>query len=194
MATISELEKSVQAILFAAGDPYEKERLTKLLGINRETLDQVVQRVNDLYQQTAFVILDLDQSYQMVTREEYAAVIREALEVKNNTPLSQAALEVLAIIAYNQPVTKSFVEQIRGVDSSSVVNSLVAKGLVQEMGRLEIPGRPISYGTTEHFLRCFWDAEHRDAAQDPPAAGAACSTGRSLGRTKGNTKGRRKAG
>ena len=142
MATISELEKSVQAILFAAGDPYEKERLTKLLGINRETLDQVVQRVNDLYQQTAFVILDLDQSYQMVTREEYAAVIREALEV-------------LAIIAYNQPVTKSFVEQIRGVDSSSVVNSLVAKGLVQEMGRLEIPGRPISYGTTEHFLRCF---------------------------------------
>ena len=155
MATISKLEKSVQAILFAAGDPYEKERLTKLLGINRETLDQVVQRVNDLYQQTAFVILDLDQSYQMVTREEYAAVIREALEVKNNTPLSQAALEVLAIIAYNQPVTKSFVEQIRGVDSSSVVNSLVAKGLVQEMGRLEIPGRPISYGTTEHFLRCF---------------------------------------
>ena len=155
MATISELEKSVQAILFAAGDPYEKERLIKLLGINRETLDQVVQRVNDLYQQTAFVILDLDQSYQMVTREEYAAVIREALEVKNNTPLSQAALEVLAIIAYNQPVTKSFVEQIRGVDSSSVVNSLVAKGLVQEMGRLEIPGRPISYGTTEHFLRCF---------------------------------------
>ena len=155
MATISELEKSVQAILFAAGDPYEKERLTKLLGINRETLDQVGQRVNDLYQQTAFVILDLDQSYQMVTREEYAAVIREALEVKNNTPLSQAALEVLAIIAYNQPVTKSFVEQIRGVDSSSVVNSLVAKGLVQEMGRLEIPGRPISYGTTEHFLRCF---------------------------------------
>ena len=155
MATISELEKSVQAILFASGDPYEKERLTKLLGINRETLDQVVQRVNDLYQQTAFVILDLDQSYQMVTREEYAAVIREALEVKNNTPLSQAALEVLAIIAYNQPVTKSFVEQIRGVDSSSVVNSLVAKGLVQEMGRLEIPGRPISYGTTEHFLRCF---------------------------------------
>lgn len=155
MATISELEKSVQAILFAAGDPYEKERLAKLQGINRETLDQVVQRVNDLYQQTAFVILDLDQSYQMVTREEYAAVIREALEVKNNTPLSQAALEVLAIIAYNQPVTKSFVEQIRGVDSSSVVNSLVAKGLVQEMGRLEIPGRPISYGTTEHFLRCF---------------------------------------
>lgn len=91
----------------------------------------------------------------MVTRAEYAQVIQKALEVKNNTPLSQAALEVLAIIAYNQPVTKSFIEQVRGVDSGSVVNSLVAKGLVEEQGRLEIPGRPISYGTTEHFLRCF---------------------------------------
>ena len=193
MATISELEKSVQAILFAAGDPYEKERLTKLLGINRETLDQVVQRVNDLYQQTAFVILDLDQSYQMVTREEYAAVIREALEVKNNTPLSQAALEVLAIIAYNQPVTKSFVEQIRGVDSSSVVNSLVAKGLVQEMGRLEIPGRPISYGTTEHFLRCFGmqsietlpkipQPQEQPAAQEEEVSGEPKATQREGGR------------
>ena len=155
MATISELEKSVQAILFAAGDPYEKERLAKLLGINRETLDQVVQRVNDLYQQTAFVILDLDQSYQMVTREEYAAVIREALEVKNNTPLSQAALEVLAIIAYNQPVTKAFVEQVRGVDCGAVLQGLVSKSLVEEKGRLELPGRPLLYGTTPDFLRCF---------------------------------------
>ena len=155
MATISELEKSVQAILFASGDPYEKERLTKLLGINRETLDQVVQRVNDLYQQTAFVILDLDQSYQMVTREEYAAVIREALEVKNNTPLSQAALEVLAIIAYNQPVTKAFVEQVRGVDCGAVLQGLVSKSLVEEKGRLELPGRPLLYGTTPDFLRCF---------------------------------------
>ena len=155
MATIKKKKKSVQAILFAAGDPYEKERLTKLLGINRETLDQVVQRVNDLYQQTAFVILDLDQSYQMVTREEYAAVIREALEVKNNTPLSQAALEVLAIIAYNQPVSRAFIEQVRGVDSSSTVQTLMQKGLVEEAGRLDLPGRPIGFGTTDAFLRTF---------------------------------------
>ena len=153
MATISELEKSVQAILFAAGDPYEKERLAKLLGINRETLDQVVQRVNDLYQQTAFVILDLDQSYQMVTREEYAAVIREALEVKNNTPLSQAALEVLAIIAYNQPVSRGFVEQVRGVDSSSTVAQLLEKGLIEEAGRLDLPGHPVSFATTDKIGR-----------------------------------------
>ena len=200
MATISELEKSVQAILFAAGDPYEKERLTKLLGINRETLDQVVQRVNDLYQQTAFVILDLDQSYQMVTREEYAAVIREALEVKNNTPLSQAALEVLAIIAYNQPVSRGFVEQVRGVDSSSRCRQQLGgqfsgcKGAGAGDGTAGNPRQADLLRDNRALPALLWDAEHRDAAQDPPAAGAACSTGRSLGRTKGNTKGRRKAG
>lgn len=155
MTTLSELEKSIQAILFASGEPYEKDRLAKILEIDRDTLEKIIERINELYKKTAFVILELDQSYQMVTRAEYAQVIQKALEVKNNTPLSQAALEVLAIIAYNQPVTKSFIEQIRGVDSGSVVNSLVAKGLVEEQGRLEIPGRPISYGTTEHFLRCF---------------------------------------
>ncbi len=155
MSQSNEVEKQIQAILFAAGEPYEKDRLCKVLEINQNTLKEAVQRINALYEQTAFVILDLDESYQMATRTQYAQVIRQALEIKNNTPLSQAALEVLAIIAYNQPVTKSFIEQIRGVDSGSVVNSLVSKGLVQEMGRLEIPGRPISYGTTEHFLRCF---------------------------------------
>ncbi len=155
MTKLSELEKSIQAILFVSGEPYEKDRLAKILEIDRDTLEKIIERINELYKKTAFVILELDQSYQMVTRAEYAQVIQKALEVKNNTPLSQAALEVLAIIAYNQPVTKSFIEQVRGVDSGSVVNSLVAKGLVEEQGRLEIPGRPISYGTTEHFLRCF---------------------------------------
>ena len=141
MTKLSELEKSIQAILFASGEPYEKDRLAKILEIDRDTLEKIIERINELYKKTAFVILELDQSYQMVTRAEYAQVIQKALEVKNNTPLSQAALEVLAIIAYNQPVTKSFIEQVRGVDSGSVVNSLVVKGLVEEQGRLEIPGR-----------------------------------------------------
>ena len=126
MTKLSELEKSIQAILFASGEPYEKDRLAKILEIDRDTLEKIIERINELYKKTAFVILELDQSYQMVTRAEYAQVIQKALEVKNNT-----------------------------VDSGSVVNSLVAKGLVEEQGRLEIPGRPISYGTTEHFLRCF---------------------------------------
>ena len=142
MTKLTKIEQNIQAILFAAGEPYEKERLAKLLEIDRQTLEQLVERINEWYEDTPFILLELDQCYQMATRAEYAQVIWQALEV-------------LAIIAYNQPVTKSFIEQIRGVDSSSVVNALVAKELVQEMGRLEIPGRPISYGTTEHFLRCF---------------------------------------
>ena len=136
MTKLTKIEQNIQAILFAAGEPYEKERLAKLLEIDRQTLEQLVERINEWYEDTPFILLELDQCYQMATRAEYAQVIRQALEVKNNTPLS-------------------FIEQIRGVDSSSVVNALVAKELVQEMGRLEIPGRPISYGTTEHFLRCF---------------------------------------
>lgn len=165
MTKLTKIEQNIQAILFAAGEPYEKERLAKLLEIDRQTLEQLVERINEWYEDTPFILLELDQCYQMATRAEYAQVHRQALEVKNNTPLSQAALEVLAIIAYNQPVTKSFIEQIRGVDSSSVVNALVAKELVQEMGRLEIPGRPISYGTTEPFSALLWDEEHRNAAQ-----------------------------
>ena len=155
MTKLAELERSIQAVLFAAGEPYEKERLAQLLEIDTGMLAQLVERINEFYKKTPFSILELDQSYQMVTRAEYAAIIRQALEVKNNAPLSQAAMEVLASSADNQPVTKSFIEQVRGVDSGSVVNSLVAKELVEEQGRLEIPGRPISYGTTEHFLRCF---------------------------------------
>ena len=77
------------------------------------------------------------------------------MDLKRNTPLSQAALEVLAVIAYNQPVTKAFVEQVRGVDCSGVVGSLTTKGLIEEKGRLELPGRPLLYGTTDNFLRCF---------------------------------------
>lgn len=97
----------------------------------------------------------LGDCYQLCTRAEYAPAIRQALELKRNAPLSAAALEVLAIIAYNQPVTRGFVEQVRGVDSSSVVASLVDKGLVEEAGRMDLPGRPISYRTTAAFLRCF---------------------------------------
>ena len=119
MTKLAELERSIQAVLFAAGEPYEKERLAQLLEIDTGMLAQLVERINEFYKKTPFAILELDQSYQMVTRAEYATIIRQALEVKNNAPLSQAAMEVLAIIAYNQPVTKSFIEQVRGVDSGS---------------------------------------------------------------------------
>lgn len=91
----------------------------------------------------------------MCTHEKYAPQIRAALETKRATPLSNAAMEVLTIIAYNQPVSKSFVENVRGIDSSSVINNLVEKGLVEEAGRLDVPGKPIVYRTTSVFLRSF---------------------------------------
>ena len=91
----------------------------------------------------------------MCTREEYAEYIRSAIEYKKQIPLSNAAMEALTVIAYNQPVTKGFVENVRGIDSSSVINSLVEKELLEESGRLDVPGRPVAYKTTENFLRCF---------------------------------------
>ena len=177
MTKLSELEKSIQAILFASGEPYEKDRLAKILEIDRDTLEKIIERINELYKKTAFVILELDQSYQMVTRAEYAQVIQKALEVKNNTPLSQAALEVLAIIAYNQPVTKSFIEQVRGVDSGSVVNSLVAKGLVEEQGRLEIPGRPANPDAAGRIDRAIVCSEGRGGGSGDRAVDNFSDTG-----------------
>ena len=100
-------------------------------------------------------LIALGDSYQLCTKAQFAEPIRHVLEVRRNTPLSQAAMEVLSIIAYNQPVTRAFVDQIRGVDSSATVVNLVNKGLIEEKGRLELPGRPLLYGTTDQFLRCF---------------------------------------
>ena len=105
--------------------------------------------------ESGITLLSLNGSYQLATKEELATFIKAALEIKKNSVLSPAAMEALTIVAYNQPVTKGFVEHVRGVDSSGVVNSLVDKGLLAEAGRLDLPGRPIAYKTTDNFLRCF---------------------------------------
>ena len=153
MTKLTKIEQNIQAILFAAGEPYEKERLAKLLEIDRQTLEQLVERINEWYEDTPFILLELDQCYQMATRAEYAQVIRQALEVKNNTPLSQAALEVLAIVAYFQPVTRAYIDQVRGVDSAYTVTTLLERGLIEACGKLDAPGRPSLYRTSALFLR-----------------------------------------
>ena len=102
-----------------------------------------------------FKLIKLDNKLQLCSRPEYFDYVRKILELKRNAPLSQAAFEVLAVVAYNQPVTKSFVEQVRGVDCSGVISTLIEKELIEERGRLELPGRPLLYGTTKNFLRCF---------------------------------------
>lgn len=147
----------VEAILFASGDPIEKSRLAQASGIEEETIEKIINMLNDRYEEneSALMIIKLSDSFQLCVREKFIDYIRAAMETRKAAPLSPAAMEVLTIIAYNQPVTKGFVEHIRGTDSSSVVNSLVEKNLLEEAGRLDVPGRPIAYKTTAAFLRSF---------------------------------------
>lgn len=155
---MGEREKAmIEAVLFACGDPVEAQRLCELTGLEPAVLDLVVGQLEESYRErgSGLSVIRLGDCYQMTTRAEYGEAVRQALTIKKNAPLSSAASEVLAVIAYNQPVTKSFVEQVRGVDSSSIVNSLVTKGLIEEEGRLNLPGRPIAYRTTNTFLRSF---------------------------------------
>ncbi len=151
------IKAAIEAVLFASGDSVELSRIASALEISEEQAQEQIDALISDYNQAerGIMIIKLKQSYQMVSRREYAAQIRTVMDLRRNTPLSQAALEVLAVVAYNQPVTKAFVEQVRGVDCSGVIGSLTSKGLVEEKGRLELPGRPLLYGTTEHFLRCF---------------------------------------
>ncbi|MDR2532884.1 MAG: SMC-Scp complex subunit ScpB [Oscillospiraceae bacterium] len=146
-----------EAILFAAGEPVSLNRLSEAAGIDTETASKLIGQLERKYNvsDSGLRIVRLEDSYQITTRTEYAPFIKAALEIKRQTPLSQAAMEVLAAVAYNQPVTKAYVEQIRGVDSNSVVNSLAERGLIEEAGRLDLPGRPVTYRTTQAFLRSF---------------------------------------
>lgn len=154
---IDEKISVVEAIIFSSGDPIEAEKIAEAGQIEKSIVDRLVKLLNDKYQSSgsALQIVKLEDSYQMTTKTEYAPFVKIALETKKNSALSQAALEALTIVAYNQPVTKSFVEQVRGVDSSGVINALVEKELLEEAGRLDLPGRPVAYRTTANFLRCF---------------------------------------
>ncbi len=154
---LKELQAQLEAVLFAVGEPVEISRLSDCLETDDDTLCTVASQLSAELdkRKSGLCLLRLDNKFQLCTRKEYAAYVRRALEVRKNTPLSNAAFEVLAIVAYNQPVTKSFVEQIRGVDSSGVIASLCQKNLIEEKGRLDLPGRPLIYGTTPEFLRCF---------------------------------------
>ncbi len=151
------INSAIEAILFANGSSVEPARIAIALEISESEAREHLDALMDEYKNSdrGITIIKLGESYQMVSVKEYAPEIRKVMDLRRNTPLSQAALEVLAVIAYNQPVTKSFVEQIRGVDCSGVIGSLTAKDLIEEKGRLELPGRPLIYGTTENFLRCF---------------------------------------
>lgn len=153
-----ETPAALEAILFACGGPVPFERLCDILGVNAEGLREAAAILKNKYsddKENGIQLITVENAYQLCTKAYVAEYVKKALELRKAPPLSKASLEVLAIIAYNQPVTRSFIEMVRGVDSASIVASLVDKGLVAERGTLDAPGRPILFGTTDTFLRCF---------------------------------------
>ena len=154
---LHELECALEAVLFAAGDSVSEGKLCAVLQTDKATLRNAAQNLGDYYDfnRRGIKLLRLDDRYQLASRADYAQMVRNTLETRKPQNLTPAALEVLAIIAYKQPVTKTYIEQVRGVDSAYTLSSLVDKGLVADCGRLDVPGRPILYQTTETFLRAF---------------------------------------
>ena len=154
---INELMPTIEAILFASGEAVSISRLSEATETNRTAVLSACELLSEKLtaRDSGLRLVFLEGKCQMTTRQKYGDSIRKALDLRRKAPLSPASLEVLALIAYNQPVTKAFLEQVRGVDCSGVVTSLCEKKLVEEKGRLELPGRPLVFGTTSDFLRVF---------------------------------------
>lgn len=152
-----QLVAAAEAIFFASGEPVRCERIALALEIGSEETEEVLSALAAKLEteNSGLRLIRLGEKAQLCTRGEYAACIRVALETRKPPALSQAAMEVLAIAAYRQPVTRAYIEQVRGVDSAYTVSSLVEKGFLEESGRLEVPGRPALFRTTDQFLRVF---------------------------------------
>lgn len=149
------LIRAAEAAIFAYGSAISFDKLAEAIGAEERIIPQLLQQMLGRYEKSSFELLILDGHCQLATKSEYAEVVRSALTIRHNQPLSRAALEVLAIIAYNQPATRALVDKVRGIESPSVIMSLCDKGLIEEKGRLDAPGRPMLYGTTTVFLRTF---------------------------------------
>lgn len=154
---MTEIKYAIEGILFAAGEPVKAAKLAVVLDTDTDAVNKAVDELKEEYdaQRRGFRIIDINEGYQICSRPEYYIYIREILGEQRNQPLSNAAMEALAIIAYKQPVTKGMIEKIRGVNSDGCVNRLYERGLIDECGRLDAPGRPVLYRTTDVFLRCF---------------------------------------
>lgn len=152
-----QLESTLEAVLFAAGDAVSIDRLCEALELPRETVLEAARELSSRYdfEQRGLMLRRIADKLQLCSRPMYAEAVRRVTETRKNASLSPAALEVLTIIAYRQPVTRAFIDQLRGVDSGGTLSSLAEKQMIEEAGRLEVPGRPILYRTTEHFLQAF---------------------------------------
>ena len=154
---MTQLESTLEAVLFAAGDAVSIDRLCEALELPRETVLEAARELSSRYdfEQRGLMLRRIADKLQLCSRPMYAEAVRRVTEPRKNASLSPAALEVLTIIAYRQPVTRAFIDQLRGVDSGGTLSSLAEKQMIEEAGRLEVPGRPILYRTTEHFLQAF---------------------------------------
>ena len=163
---MKEVEAAIEGILFASGEPVAVDRICKAMDMDRPTVELVLQKLADYYayERRGMRLLKMEDSYQLCSAPEYGDMIRRAFEVRKPAKLSQPALEVLTIIAYYQPTTRAYVDQIRGVDSSYTVGLLLDRHLIEECGRLQVPGRPRLYRTTQAFLRAF----HLQSLDDLP--------------------------
>ena len=155
LGTVEDIKRAIEAILFAAGYPVKYEKLSEVIGLSLRDIRGLVESMAREYDGRGIQILIYPDTCQLTTKEVFAPYIREALGIKRGGNLSASSLEVLAVVAYNQPVTRSYVDIVRGVDSSYAVTSLLDKGLIEAVGRLDAPGRPMLYGTTDKFLRVF---------------------------------------
>ena len=148
---------AMEAVLFASGDPVPRERFAELFDITKVEVDLIADALEARLsaRESSFDFCRLADAFQICTKAEYADVVQRFLEIKRTAPLSKAALEALSIVAYKQPVTKTYIEQVRGVDCTAIITTLMQRSLIEECGRLDAPGRPILYQTTPDFLRCF---------------------------------------
>ena len=152
---IAEITRVIEALLFATGDPITYEKLASLLELTPGQVKSIALDMRENYDDRGIQLLCFDTACQLCTKEQYEGIIKDCLGIKKNGALSKSCLETLAIIAYNQPVTRAYVEEVRGVDSAYAFGILLQRELIEIKGRLDVPGRPNLYGTTRDFLRVF---------------------------------------
>lgn len=152
---VKDIECAIEAILFAAGYPVEYIKLSEVIGLSVREIKGLVEHMATQYDGRGVQLLVYPNTCQLCTKEAFAPYIREALGIRRGGNLSNSSMEVLAVVAYNQPVTRAFIDTVRGVDSSYAVSSLLDKGMIEACGRLDAPGRPMLYVTTDKFLRVF---------------------------------------
>ena len=170
---MKEIESAIEGILFASGEPVHVDRICVALELDRPTAEQVLRKLMDYYsyERRGIRLLHIEDSWQLCSAPDYADYIRKAFEIRKPAKLSQPALEVLTIIAYYQPTTRAFVDQIRGVDSAYTMGLLQERKLIEECGRLQVPGRPHLYRTTKQFLRAFHLTSLEDLPEMPDLSG-----------------------